>query len=64
MMVAYKLCPRLGLDTAQTETVAWLIEQHLVMSDTAQRRDLSDRSTIETFAKIVGTMDRLNMLLV
>ena len=64
MAVARKLCPRLGLDEAQTATIIWLIEQHLVMSDTAQRRDLSDRRTIETFAQVVGTMDRLNMLLV
>ena len=64
MKVARKLCPRLGLDPAQTEAVAWLIEHHLVMSDTAQRRDLSDRRTIETFADLVGTVDRLNMLLI
>ena len=62
--VAWRLCPRFGLDQEQTESVAWLIEQHLVMSDTAQRRDLSDRRTIETFAAKVGTIDRLNMLLV
>ena len=62
MKVARKLCPRFGLDARQTDDVAWLIEQHLVMSDTAQRRDLSDRRTIETFAALVGTLDRLNML--
>ncbi len=62
--VAKKLCPRLGLDERQIADVAWLIEQHLVMSDTAQRRDLSDRRTIETFAALAGTLDRLNMLFV
>ena len=62
--VARKLCPRFGLDEARTETVAWLIAQHLVMSDTAQRRDLSDVRTIETFARLVGTTERLDMLLV
>ncbi len=62
--VARKLCPRFGLDAEQTDGVAWLIEQHLVMSDTAQRRDLADRRTIETFAAIVGDLDRLNMLFV
>ncbi len=62
--VARKLCPRFGLTALQTAEVAWLIEQHLVMSDTAQRRDLADRRTIETFAGIVGTVDRLNMLFV
>ncbi len=39
--VARKLCPRLGLSPAQTETVAWLVEHHLVMSMVAQSRDIS-----------------------
>ena len=30
--VARRFCPRLGLSPAETDTVAWLIEQHLVMS--------------------------------
>jgi [protein-PII] uridylyltransferase len=62
--VARDLCPRLGLSAAETETVAWLVENHLIMSDTAQRRDLSDRLTIETFAARVQTLERLKMLLV
>ncbi|HLH12742.1 MAG TPA: [protein-PII] uridylyltransferase [Methylovirgula sp.] len=62
--VARSLCPRLGLTPAETETVAWLVENHLIMSDTAQRRDLSDRRTIETFAARVQTLERLKMLLV
>src|SRR5215472_7466533 len=45
--VARNLCPRLGFSPAETETVAWLIEVHLVMSTVAQSRDLSDRMTIE-----------------
>ncbi len=60
--VARKLCPRFGLDAAQTETVAWLIEEHLTMSDTAQSRDLSDPRTIETFAAKVHTLERLRLL--
>ena len=40
------LCPRFRLTEAETETVAWLVEQHLVMSNTAQSRDPSDRRTI------------------
>ena len=62
--VARHLCPRLGLTPAETETVAWLIENHLVMSDTAQRRDLADQRTIETFAARVQTIERLKMLFV
>jgi [protein-PII] uridylyltransferase len=64
MHVARALCPRLGLTEAETETVAWLIENHLIMSDTAQRRDLGDRRTITTFASRVQTLERLKMLFV
>ncbi len=62
--VARKLCPRLGLNHKQTEIVVWLIEQHLVMSMTAQTRDLHDRKTISDFADVVQSMDRLKLLLV
>lgn len=64
MEVARALCPRLGLSAADTETVAWLVETHLIMSDTAQRRDLGDRTTIATFAKCVQTLERLKMLFI
>ena len=62
--VARELCPRLGLTDAETETVSWLIENHLVMSDTAQSRDLSDPRTIQAFAATVQTLERLRLLLV
>jgi [protein-PII] uridylyltransferase len=62
--IARRLCPRLGLSAAQTETVAWLIEQHLTMSIVAQSRDLSDRRTIADFAKIVQSPERLKMLFI
>ena len=42
-----------GCRAADTETVAWLVEKHLLMSMTAQTRDLNDRKTIEDFAAIV-----------
>jgi [protein-PII] uridylyltransferase len=61
---ARKLGPRLGLTPAQTETVAWLIEHHLLMSMTAQSRDLGDRKTIQDFAAVVQSLERLKMLLV
>jgi [protein-PII] uridylyltransferase len=63
-IVARKLGPRLGLSDAETGTVAWLIEQHLTMSIIAQSRDLSDPKTIESFAAIVQTLERLKLLLV
>jgi [protein-PII] uridylyltransferase len=62
--VARRFCPRLGLSAAETETVAWLIEQHLVMSSIAQSRDLSDRKTIENFAATVQSLERMKLLLI
>jgi len=62
--VARRLGPRLGLTAAEVETVAWLIEQHLTMSNTAQGRDLSDPKTTEALASAVQTLERLKLLLV
>ena len=60
--VARRVCPRLGLTAAETDTVAWLVEYHLVMSSVAQSRDLSDRKTIENFAAVVQSVERLKLL--
>ncbi len=60
--VARRLCPRFGLSAAETDTVAWLVEQHLVMSTVAQSRDLSDRVTIQTFAEVAQSVERLKLL--
>lgn len=60
--VARRLCPRLGFSSADTELTAWLVENHLVMSSVAQSRDLSDRRTIENFAAVVQSVDRLKLL--
>jgi len=62
--VARRLCPRLGLTPAETETVAWLIENHLVMSEFAQSRDIADPKTIRDFADIVQSPERLKLLVV
>ncbi|MGF7158989.1 [protein-PII] uridylyltransferase [Rhodoligotrophos appendicifer] len=61
--IAKQLCPRLGLTAAETETVAWLIRNHLAMSDYAQMRDLNDFKTILDFAAIVQSPERLKLLL-
>ena len=61
--VAGRLCPRLGMSPAETETVAWLVRWHLIMSATAFKRDLSDFKTILDFAGQVQSPERLRMLL-
>ena len=61
---ARQACERLGIDRAKIELVAWLVEHHLVMSDTAQKRDISDPRTVTDFAAVVATPERLRLLLV
>jgi [protein-PII] uridylyltransferase len=61
---ARSACERLGLERSKIELVAWLVEHHLVMSDTAQKRDISDPRTVTDFAAIVETPERLRLLLV
>ncbi|GMM92036.1 [protein-PII] uridylyltransferase [Qipengyuania sp. MTN3-11] len=60
--VAYELCPRFGLTEAETELVAWLVRYHLLMSSTAQKRDLADPKTIEDFVARVQSAERLKNL--
>ncbi len=62
--LARRVGPRLGLTPAQTETVAWLVEHHLLMSITAQSRDLNDRKTVLDFAAVVQSLERMKMLLI
>ncbi len=62
--IALKLCPRFGLDAAETETVSWLVRNHLLMSSTAFKRDLADPKTIDDFARQVQSPERLRLLLI
>lgn len=62
--ISRKVAPRLGLNAEECETVEWLIRHHLLMSDVAQKRDLSDPRTIRDFAKMVKSKRRLELLTV
>ncbi len=61
--IARRLCPRLGLDAAATDTVAWLVRHHLDMTRFAFRRDIEDPKTIEDFVALVQSPERLRLLL-
>ncbi|RLQ86880.1 [protein-PII] uridylyltransferase [Notoacmeibacter ruber] len=62
--IAKKLGPYMGLSKSETATVRWLVREHLTMSMVAQSRDLNDRKTIEDFAEVVQSVDRLKLLLI
>ena len=51
---ARRACERLGVDPRRIELVVWLVRHHLLMSDYAQKRDVSDPSTVRAFAEAVG----------
>ena len=62
--VALELGPRLGLSEEETETAAWLVRHHLVMSDVAFKRDVDNAQTIQDFVEIVKSVERLRLLAV
>lgn len=62
--LARRACRRLNVSKQVTDDVAWLVRRHLDMSETAQRRDISDPDTIAEFAALVGSPARLQMLYV
>ncbi len=62
--VAMRLCPRLGLNDWECETVAWLVRHHLLMSNTAFKREIEDPKTISDFVAVVQSPERLRLLLI
>ncbi len=62
--LARRACRRLGVSQDGIETIAWLVHSHLDLSETAQRRDISDPETITQFAKGIGSVERLKLLYV
>ncbi len=61
---AQEFCARHKLPAWDTRLVVWLVENHLVMSTTAQRKDLSDPQVINDFAQQVGDETHLDYLYV
>ncbi len=59
---ARAFCRYHDLSNYDVELVAWLVEQHLLMSSTGQRKDIDDPEVINLFASQVGTPERLKYL--
>ncbi len=56
---AKRFCKSHGLNKDETELVAWLVRNHLIMSSVAQKTDLSDPKVIEDFARLMENEYRL-----
>ena len=62
--VAKNLCPRFGMSSDETETVIWLIENHLLLSNVAFKRDLDDLNTILYLKNKIQSAELLRLLYV
>ena len=57
-----EFCIRHGLNRSDTQLLAWLVQNHLLMSMTAQKKDLSDADVIQSFAEKIGGELKLDYL--
>jgi len=62
--IALYVGPALGLSAEETETVSWLVLHHLLLSQTAFKRDIDDPKTILDLAEVIQSPERLRLLLV
>jgi [protein-PII] uridylyltransferase len=60
--IAHHFCVQHDLPAHDTKLITWLVRNHLLMSMTAQRKDISDPAVIHTFALQVGSIECLNYL--
>ncbi len=60
--MAYEIATGLGMPRADAELVSFIVRNHLVLSDTAQRRDINDEKLIYEFSKLVKRRENLKML--
>ena len=59
---AYRFCKRHDLSDYDCHFVSWLVRNHLLMSWTAQREDISDPDVIDRFARLSGDQEHLDNL--
>jgi [protein-PII] uridylyltransferase len=61
-LLTAEVCARLGLDGEETDLVVFLVRNHLMMSQVAQKGDVEDVRTVDDFAHLTGSIDRLKAL--
>ena len=59
---AIEFCRAHGFSERECQLVAWLIQNHLLMSLTAQKKDISDPDVVQAFAEKLGDMEHLDYL--
>lgn len=57
-----RFCETFGLSQATTDFVAFLVREHLTMSQTAQKKDISDPDVVKGFLEVVKTKERMDAL--
>ncbi|HTU55631.1 MAG TPA: [protein-PII] uridylyltransferase [Acetobacteraceae bacterium] len=62
--IALAVGPTLGLSAEETEMVSWLVLHHLLLSQTAFKRDIDDAKTILDLADTIQSPERLRLLLI
>ena len=62
MKIVKRFCERHRLSKKDTDLIQWLVKNHLKMSITSQKEDLSNPKTINNFTEITGNEERLNYL--
>ena len=60
--LARTVAVRMGYDAADVEVIGTLVRHHLLLADTASRRDLDDPVTVERVAATVGSLEVLRLL--
>ena len=59
---AIEFCQQHGYNAYDTKLVGWLVQNHLIMSMTAQRKDINDPAVVRKFASKIGSLEYLDYL--
>jgi len=61
-LLTLAVCARMALDAEETDLVVYLVREHLMMSQVAQKGDIDNPGTVDDFVRAVGSIDRLKSL--